>query len=85
MQEYKGDGMLLRFSLAIMSFHLHIISTSFGRSMAESGRSELSWKERKRIASELAMAIAHLHSQGVVHRDLKPANVLLGEVSEERG
>lgn len=37
----------------------------------------LTWKDRIRISSEMASALAYMHSLGVLHRDLKPANVLL--------
>lgn len=50
-----------------------------GRTMdkivSEDGR--LEWKEALRIVRQLAEALQHAHSQGVVHRDLKPANVML--------
>lgn len=35
--------------------------------------------DRHRVMRELAQALAHAHSQGVIHRDIKPSNVLLDE------
>ena len=35
--------------------------------------------ETERIAGELAAALAHAHTRGLVHRDLKPANVLFDD------
>src|SRR6476619_4306646 len=33
--------------------------------------------EAVRLARDLALALAHVHSNGVVHRDIKPENILL--------
>eukprot|EP00798_Chlamydomonas_sp_ICE-L_P019425 gene19425-26082_t len=37
-----------------------------------------SWDVVLSIACQLASALSHVHSLGVVHRDIKPANVLMG-------
>ncbi len=34
----------------------------------------------RQIGTEIALALAHVHAQGVVHRDVKPANILLSPV-----
>ncbi len=34
-------------------------------------------RDEVRLVAEVARAVAHLHSQGLVHRDLKPSNVLV--------
>jgi serine/threonine-protein kinase len=50
-----------------------------GESLRErlSRQGELPVHEAVRILSEIADALAHAHSRGVVHRDIKPENVML--------
>lgn len=37
----------------------------------------LATREAVRVVADVAGAVAHLHSSGVIHRDIKPSNVLL--------
>ena len=48
-------------------------------------RSQLSLLLRIQIMRQIAEALSHLHSNGVVHRDIKPANILLRFVSPSPG
>jgi eukaryotic-like serine/threonine-protein kinase len=40
----------------------------------------LDWPEARRVALELASALAAAHDHGLLHRDLKPANIFLAKV-----
>ncbi len=37
----------------------------------------LSWKEALHFASQIARALAHAHSKGIIHMDIKPQNIML--------
>ena len=41
---------------------------------------ELDLEARITMARDVASAVQHAHTKGVIHRDLKPANILVGEV-----
>lgn len=41
---------------------------------------ELDLEARITMAREVASAVQHAHTKGVIHRDLKPANILVGEI-----
>ncbi len=44
------------------------------------GQRDLSLEARIAMARDVASAVQHAHTKGVIHRDLKPANILVGEV-----
>ncbi|MDR3149145.1 MAG: Stk1 family PASTA domain-containing Ser/Thr kinase [Oscillospiraceae bacterium] len=37
----------------------------------------LDWKEALHFTAQIAKALAHAHSRGVIHRDIKPQNIML--------
>lgn len=37
----------------------------------------LSWKEALHFATQIARALSHAHSKGIVHRDIKPQNIMV--------
>lgn len=45
-------------------------------------RGPLSPDEASRLLVSIALAVHHLHTQGVIHRDIKPSNILLDQTGE---
>jgi eukaryotic-like serine/threonine-protein kinase len=61
--------------------HFMVMEMAPGRDLAQVLREEgqLSPDRVVRIGTQIAEALGHAHSAGLVHRDIKPANVIIGE------
>jgi WD40 repeat protein/serine/threonine protein kinase len=56
---------------------IHLPGQSEGSTLSETGSQY--WQSVARVGMQVADALAHASSQGVLHRDIKPSNLLLDE------
>jgi WD40 repeat protein len=56
---------------------IHLPGQSEGSTLTESGRQY--WQSVARVGMQVADALAHAASQGILHRDIKPSNLLLDD------
>ena len=40
-------------------------------------KGQLNWRETLHFATQIAKALEHAHSRGIVHRDIKPHNIMI--------
>ena len=40
-------------------------------------KGQLSWREALHFATQIAKALEHAHSRGIIHRDIKPHNIMI--------
>ncbi len=63
--------------------HYFVMDFVAGESLAARlSRGPLPIEDAARLLASIALAIHHLHTQGVIHRDIKPSNILLDERSQ---
>jgi serine/threonine protein kinase/WD40 repeat protein/tetratricopeptide (TPR) repeat protein len=75
-QDASGSSLIPRPSLS-SSATIHLPGQSGGSSLSES--SNQYWQSVARVGLQVADALAHAASQGVLHRDIKPSNLLLDD------
>lgn len=63
--------------------HYFVMDFVEGKSLATRlTRGTLPPEDAAKLLIQIAQAVEHLHSQGVIHRDLKPSNILIDEHGE---
>jgi serine/threonine protein kinase/WD40 repeat protein len=73
-----SDSSLLPHSSSLSSLAtIHLPGQSGGSALSESGHQY--WHSVARVGIQVADALAHAASQGILHRDIKPSNLLLDE------
>ncbi len=55
----------------------YVAGVTLGHELA--GSQPISIRRALILMKQVALALSHLHSKGLIHRDLKPANILIGE------
>ncbi|KAF9946909.1 hypothetical protein BGZ72_011042 [Mortierella alpina] len=48
------------------------------------GKALKTWEVKARIAKDISLGLAYLHSQGIIHCDIKSSNILLTKLKEAR-
>jgi serine/threonine protein kinase/WD40 repeat protein len=72
-----GDAVSTPVRAADTTAPIHLPGQSETSTLSESGRQY--WQSVARIGMQVADALAHAASQGVLHRDIKPSNLLLDD------
>jgi WD40 repeat protein/serine/threonine protein kinase len=75
-QDASSSSFILHPS-SLSSGPIHLPGRSEGSTLGESGRQY--WQSVARVGLQVADALAHASSQGVLHRDIKPSNLLLDD------
>jgi serine/threonine protein kinase/WD40 repeat protein len=76
-QRPSASSLLPRPSSLSSSATIHLPGQSGGSTLSESGNHY--WQSVARVGMQVADALAHAASQGVLHRDIKPSNLLLDD------
>src|SRR6476661_1087322 len=64
-------------SNGLLYFAMELVEGESLRELMEKAGGRLPHNQAERIISEIALALDHAHSHGLVHRDVKPDNILI--------
>jgi WD40 repeat protein/serine/threonine protein kinase len=76
-QDTSASSLIPHPSSLSSSATIHLPGQTEGSALSDSGNQY--WQSVARIGMQVADALAHAASQGVLHRDIKPSNLLLDE------